>query len=110
MQHPAASQIVGLPDPGRVRRSVWRGTLFLNPHIPWYRKSNPVNTIGQIGNALSAKKPTAPPVAPSGSDSITTKEKFERDYQEMCRQAVEPFNRKLFEEAWQVMRQTGQGY
>lgn len=67
-------------------------------------------TIGQVGNALSAKKPTAPPVAPSGSDSITTKEEFERDYREMCRQAGEPFNRKLFEEAWQVMRQTGQGY
>ena len=73
MQHPAASQLVGLPDPGRVRRRVcgfhlgqglgssrtrglWRGTLFLNPHIPWYRKSNPVNPSGPRSAAGSSNR------------------------------------------------------
>lgn len=67
-------------------------------------------TIAQVGNVVSPKKAAAPAVAPGGSDAVTTKAEFERDYREMCREAGEPFNRKLFEEAWQVMRQTGQGY
>ena len=62
LQHPAAPQLAGLPDPGRVRRRVYgfhlgqglgssrtrwipRPDLFLNPPIAWFRKPKPVNRI-----------------------------------------------------------------
>ena len=63
LQHPAATQLAGLPDPGQVRRRVcgfrlgqglgssltrwfpW-SPLFLNPHIAWYMKPNSVNGSG----------------------------------------------------------------
>ena len=64
LQPPTASRLARLSDPGRVRRRVCGlrlgqglgssrtrdlggGNLFLNPHIAWYRKSNPVT--GMLG-------------------------------------------------------------
>ena len=31
---------------------MWRGTLFLNPHIPWYRKSNPVSGVRTLSSVV----------------------------------------------------------
>jgi hypothetical protein len=37
------------PRPGSPPRVPW-SPLFLNPHIAWYRKSNPVNTVDGEGD------------------------------------------------------------
>lgn len=73
--------------------------------------------VAQVGNLFrnDTEAPRLPDAAAdagrqSSSSGTMSKAEFEKEYREMCKMAGEPFNRQLFEEAWQVMRQTGQGY
>jgi hypothetical protein len=109
---PPVGIILAWLKPDWTTRGKWIATallgLLLMGRLGGDKSSDPVSS-GQSDRATDTSS-RQQPARSAGSGGTMTKKEFEKEYREMCRDARETFNRKLFEEAWQVMRQTGQGY